>query len=363
MDLAHRISRMLVASLVVVAPAQAAAAQTAPLTLEPLDPIGCLACEGPTSFGTIRAVAVTPDGGVVVADRDPPMLRLFDAGGEPVRGFGRRGEGPGEFRFVSGVAVLPDGGLLVSDMMTPRLTAVGADGALRGTERLDAPVMRLAGSPDGRHVAAQAAQWTTMSAAVHLVDGSGRVVATPLATTEGRILDDEGRPVAPGLLSMAVDAAGRVAVAEGHAYRIPILDADGAEVDVIARDIPRSERTDAEIAELADALARGPGAREAVAAGGRASDAPRPPEVDPLRPHFAPGALAWDGAGRLWVRTARGGPGRTVFDVFAPDGSFLGELPVEVEIGAWSVGRGLLVGVTEDADLGVQTVVRWRVVG
>jgi len=291
------------------------------------------------------------------------MIRVFDAAGAPTRSFGRGGEGPGEFGFVSGIAVLPDGGVLVSDMMTPRLTAFGPDGVLRGTTRLDAPIMRLRASPDGRHIVAQAAEWATMSAAVHLVDDTGAVVATPLPTTEGRMLDAEGRSVAPGLLSMAVDTEGDVAVAGSYTYRIPVLDPTGAEVAVVARDIPRTERTDAEIRELADALSRGPGAREAIAAGGRAADAPPAPEVDPLRPHFAPGALDRDGDGRLWVRTARGGPGRTLFDVFAPDGEFLGELGVDVEIGAWSVGRDLLVGVTEDPALGVNSVVRWRLTG
>jgi hypothetical protein len=38
---------------------------------------------------------------------------------------------------------------------------------------------------------------------------------------------------------------------------------------------------------------------EAVAAGGRASDAPGAPDVDPLRPHFPLGALAGDDEGRL----------------------------------------------------------------
>jgi len=338
-------------------------AQTAPVTLEPLEPIGCFDCDGPALFGSIQALAVTTTGGVVVGDRDPPMVRLFGPDGEPVGTFGRRGEGPGEFRYVSGVAPLADGGVLVSDMMRPRLTAFGPDGEVRGTTRLGGAVMRLQSGPRGRSVAAQEAQWATMSAAVHLVGATGAVIATPLATTAERILDPEGHPVAPGLLSMAIDGDGRVAVAESYTYRISILDATGAEVAVVGRDIPRTERTPEEVADLAAAFARGPGAAEAVAAGGSASDAPKPRRVDPLRPHFPMGALAWDDDDRLWVKTARGGPGRTVFDLFGSDGAFLGELGVELELGDWAVGRGMLVGVSEDPEFGVNTVARWRVSG
>ena len=338
-------------------------AQTVPVTLRPLDPIGCFECDGPELFGSIGVVAITADGGVVVSDRDEPMIRVFDGEGRSVATFGRRGQGPGELRFVSGLAPLPDGGVMTSDMMQPRLTAYGPDGTVRGTTRTEAAIVGLRASPDGGSVVAQEAQWSTMSVAVHLVDAAGETVATPIPTTVGRFLDKDDDPIAPGLLSMAVDRAGRVAVAYGYRYEIMILDGSGEEVATISRDVARTERTPEEIAVLADRLARGPGAAEAVAAGGRASDAPPPPNVDPLRPHFGLGALAWDEAGRLWVKTARGGPGRTIFDLFDRDGAFLGEVPIEVDILAWSVGKGMLVGVREDPEFGVHTVARWRVVG
>ncbi len=343
--------------------ADATTGQVAPVTLDPLPPVGCMECEGPELFGLIRALDVTPDGGFVVADRDPPIVRFFAADGTPGAAFGRHGEGPGEFRRAAGVAALPDGGLVVSDMMTPRLTILGPDGDVRSTVRVDGAIMRLQSAPGGVPIAAQEAQWATMSAGIHLVDERGAVVATPLPTSVDRVLDREGRPASPGLVSMAVDASGRVAVGMGHTYSIRILDASGQVVDSIVRDVARTERTPEEVEALRAAYSRGRAAAAAEAAAGGGGVGRQSIQIDPLRPHFPTDALAWDDAGRLWVRTFRGGPGRTVFDLFSPDGAFLGEIGLDVELGLWSIGHGLLVGVTEDPDFGVHSVARWRVSG
>lgn len=332
------------------------AAQETPLHLETLSTVGCLWCEGPEAFSSILAVSLPPDGSLVVLDTHAPMVRVFDAAGRSTATFGRKGEGPGELSLPSGVAALVDGTLLVGDLRGTSLTHFAPDGSLLGTHPAERTVMGLRSDPTGAWVAYQVADWTAFTGAVHLLGGSVELAGAPLPTTDGVLVDDEGRPAAPGLFSAAPAPDGRVAVASGAEYRIVVLDPSGVRVREIRRNVERTRRTEEEIAALEDRLSRGPGGRP----GHPESGASRP-EVDPLRPHFGLRALAWDGAGRLWARTERGGPGSTVFDVFSPRGDFLGEVRIEAPVGAFTLGGDQLAGVVTDPELGVERVRRWRV--
>ncbi len=80
-----------------------------------------------------------------------------------------------------------------------------------------------------------------------------------------------------------------------------------------------------------------------------------------LAPHFTRHALAYDSQGRLWVRTGRGEPGTTVFDVFAPDDAFLGERQVDESVGTYAIAQGILVGVATHPTTEVQRVMRWEI--
>jgi hypothetical protein len=83
-------------------------------------------------------------------------------------------------------------------------------------------------------------------------------------------------------------------------------------------------------------------------------------EISPYRPFFeARNALAFDDQGRLWVRTTRGGPAETVFDVFDRSGGLRGELTIPQAVGGFAVRHGYLVGVTT-GELDVPTVTIWR---
>ena len=84
-------------------------------TLVPEVSIGEL--DGPEEylFGRIGSLAVDNDRNVYVFDRQAHHVRVFDDEGVYVGTLGRRGEGPGELGRAGAIAVLSDGRLLVRD--------------------------------------------------------------------------------------------------------------------------------------------------------------------------------------------------------------------------------------------------------
>lgn len=92
-------------------------------------------------FGSIRGIAVGSDGAVYVADGQPTIVRMYDSDGTFVRNIGRQGQGPGEFVSAPGLGVLPSGTLVTRDPRGSRVSLF-----LDGGEYLDSfPVV-----PGGR---------------------------------------------------------------------------------------------------------------------------------------------------------------------------------------------------------------------
>ena len=333
----------------------AVAAQAAPIRLEPLTPIGCLACDGAEAFGAIMGLSVLPDGGLAVVDRDEPMVRVFDAEGAVEAAFGRHGKGPGELSRPSGIAAGHTGRVVVSDFMSTGLTEYERSGEFVEVHPVASTAMLLVADPTGRWMAGQLADWATMSGGVRVWSFENADTFAPLPTTRGVLFDEKGRAAAAGIFSSAVGPDGRVALAHNTTYRILLRDRNGQPLGEITRDIDRTRRTPDEIAELQSAMSRLPGGANNPEAGATR------PEIDPLRPHLFGNALAFDPTGRLWARTARGGPDRTIFDLFDAAGGYLGEVHLDRSIERFAVGHGLLVVVAADAGTGVERIFRWRI--
>ena len=94
-------------------------------TLVPEVSIGEL--DGPEEllFGQIWSLAVDDDRNVYVFDRQEQAVRVFDADGEFQRKLGRKGQGPGELEAGEAMAVLPDGRVLVRDPGNMRVQVFG----------------------------------------------------------------------------------------------------------------------------------------------------------------------------------------------------------------------------------------------
>lgn len=97
----------------------------APATLVPEVSIGEL--EGPDEylFGTVGSIAVSDDRTVYVLDAQAQEIRVFDSTGTYVETLGRSGEGPGELRRAEAIALLPDGRLVVRDPGNSRVQVYG----------------------------------------------------------------------------------------------------------------------------------------------------------------------------------------------------------------------------------------------
>ncbi|MEN8143906.1 MAG: hypothetical protein ABFS14_03050 [Gemmatimonadota bacterium] len=80
-------------------------------------------------FGSLRALAVDPEGGMYVLDGHGPVLRAYAPDGTWLRDIGREGEGPGEYkRPDSGLAILPVGRLALRDPGNARISIYSLEG-------------------------------------------------------------------------------------------------------------------------------------------------------------------------------------------------------------------------------------------
>jgi len=77
--------------------------------------IGVLEGEDEYILGNPAALAVTSDGVIYVLDRQVPVVRTYGPDGRYVGDVGREGGGPGEYRRPEAMNLLPDGRLVLRD--------------------------------------------------------------------------------------------------------------------------------------------------------------------------------------------------------------------------------------------------------
>jgi DNA-binding beta-propeller fold protein YncE len=81
-------------------------------------------------FAKPSGVAVDADGNLYVADMLNARIEVFDAEGNFIRTFGKRGDGPGYFAMPKGVAIDADGHIWVTDPQQNRMQVYTQDGRL-----------------------------------------------------------------------------------------------------------------------------------------------------------------------------------------------------------------------------------------
>ena len=81
------------------------------------------------TFGGINELEVAPDGRIYVFDRQVPALREYDTAGKYVRTLGSKGKGPGEYEQANGVAVHRDGRVVLWDAGTAHINVYRPDGS------------------------------------------------------------------------------------------------------------------------------------------------------------------------------------------------------------------------------------------
>jgi hypothetical protein len=325
-------------------------------TLTRAGEIGCSDCGTAAQFATIRDVVVGDSGHVLVLSSEEPTLRYFDRSGAVRWTAGRAGTGPGEYRLPTRAALGPRG-IQVIDMTLRRLT------------RLDPAGKFLSAAPLNGFASSAGARGRTGELVVLMDDFRGTFTLQRWSASDsGQTIGTVPRSAAAqaGTLtipSIAVSPAGRIAVLrDPNDYRILLLSPAGEAVAEIVRDIPRVKRTPAEIAAVerrrqaaADRVRSERGQR-----GGSGPAVPIRPPSDELKPHVSIDGLRFDDAGRLWARTMRGNESSTVFDLFASDGKYLGEVLVSAVIGTFSIAGRWFVADTESDD-GTPRAVFWEI--
>ncbi len=101
-------------------------------TLVPEMSIGAMDGEDAYVLGQPRGLGVTAEGNVLLLDAQVPVLRMYGPDGIYLRDIGRDGSGPGEYASPDGFGLLPDGRILVRDPPNGRISVFDGSGVSLG---------------------------------------------------------------------------------------------------------------------------------------------------------------------------------------------------------------------------------------
>jgi len=335
--------------------------------------------EGPEelTFGSIVSVAVDKEGGIYAFDSQVPALRYFNATGAYVRSLGREGGGPGEYSdFVGTLALRRDGKIVLPDVGSARLSLYEPDGTVAAHWPVQSGIFPLADvvvdTADHTYVPVLnvAMPPTEPMEATYLhLDPEGNAVDTmhipslpdepPLASMESAFAEQMVKRVR-GFMDPtkehALSPLGYMIVGVNDDYSFDIRWRDGRTV--------RIERTDEPVLYAPEERAEW----EAVFDWHR--EAGYPVDLGSVPDRKLPWAsFLTDAGGRIWLRRHvearkddRVEPREeesnqrppiswvepAVYDVFEPDGTYLGEVRFPMRISplvvrgdtAWAVRRG-----------------------
>lgn len=333
----------------------------APWQLEEGARIGQVDGDDPYVFGQIRDVRLGPDNLVYALDRQASEVRVFTLGGSHVRTIGRPGRGPGEFVGPYALAFDATGQLWVADESAVRYTILRSTGEVVRTipraNRYFGQSGTLEFSPDGTSLWEVGFLGGGMRGAIRFDVDS---LVTPVDTTvfprfEAQVFlkrgsaEGLGKPIpnAPQLVT-AVGRDGTVWLGSGSSYELYQIAPTGDTLRIVSRAAEPVALSAADVKTIATELDEA-----------RAQDF----EVDESRvpstyPFFTAIVLGDDGY--VWVRRVAAGH-VPVFDLFDPQGTYLGELPASVtDYPEPHISTDYLVGVSQDS-LDIQSVRVYRI--
>jgi streptogramin lyase len=326
--------------------------------------IGSAEGAGPEVFASIADVAVDAYERAFVLDRRANEVRVFDAAGQHVRTFGRKGQGPGEFKDPIALALGPDGRLWVVDPGNGRFVVFDTAGRFLETHRRASSsyAMPWKGGFDtvGR-LYDHSFVWQRGGPVRHVLvrygADLGPVDTVWLPSYRPAVFEIVGEntrsaysvPFSPRL-AWTFDHQGYVWYGVTDRYRIYQRRLDGEIVRVIDKGFTPVPVT---AGEREEAIAK----LERFRRQGGKVDESRIPDT---KPAFSD--LWVDDHGYLWVAPTVPPGSPRALDVFDPDGVYLGRLaPVPVRR-FLAVSGDLVYGVVADT-LGVPYLVRLRIVG
>jgi len=173
----------------------------------------------PGEFNEPRGLAIDSRGNIFVADSKNHRIQKLDPQGKSLLAWGTQGAEPGQFNDPSGIAVSKDDIVYVADTWNHRIQKFDADGKFllewRDTTGFWGP-RGIAVSPDGQSIYLT----DTGNKRVLRYDPQGTLLETwgSEGTKPGEFIEPVG---------VAVDAEGRVVVADTGNRRLQVFDADG----------------------------------------------------------------------------------------------------------------------------------------
>ena len=304
-------------------------------------------------FGLISDIAIDEAGGIYLFDSHVPILRYYDASGAFVRNVGAEGAGPGEYGNASlGMVILSDGRLVLRDPRNMRANLYHPDGSLSETWRVESGLFTgdatLRGANDHlymkilRHSPEPGQAWPI--ALLHLNE-RGEVVDTVVPPTLPGEPEDSNGSFAPAKIWSLSPLGGFVAAVSDR-YEISHFRPDGT----VLRLQREFEPVPLFPGEKADHEAR----REfSIRTQGQFMTS-QPAPVPDVKPALRGISVSEDG--KIWVmKHVRSelrdpapepvtDPSRppamryrepTVYDVFEPDGTFLGTVRMPAGYGIY----------------------------
>lgn len=347
--------------------------------------LGSLDEEGPELFGQIADVAVDAAGRIYVLESQAQEIRVFTPEGAHLRTIGRKGGGPGEFADAVALRMRPGGTeFWVVDYGNARYARFDTAGrqldVMRRPFGFRAYPWRGVVDTAGQLLEQNIAYAGDIAEPLDVLVGFGADGAPAdtaylprfepesftATTAQGRPMFSMPVPFTPQQV-LLFDPRRRIWSATTGRYALVQQTLAGDTVRVV--ELQRQPRpvTDAEAAEAFDGIAE-----RMAEIGGRGGRAPTVDRSRLGRSHPVLAEPFLDDAGYLWVRPdletpPKGGPTGSTFDVFDPEGRYLGQVRSDVAIVGWMV-RPRIVGdrlyaITRDTTTDVAYVVRARIEG
>ena len=341
----------------------------------------------PYELSRVAGAARLANGRIVIADGGSQQLRFYDRSGVFIKAASGPGAGPGEFRGLRGLTPLR-GDTLALRGDRGKVAYFDGDGALLfEANHAIAPELRAGGRPNFLEVLATfsdgsaivgtfgnpaprpgVARWLE-TFPVTLVDRRNATIRSLGDIPLSVVVMDGAQPRPPWFaapLAIANDED-TFFIGLGTEYSIRVYGRDGRLSRIIRRPwtpVPVTSRDiDTYVVEWGKRWIKATGA-EAERQRADLRDDPYETSVPAYSRFIA------DRVGRLWVRAANiaDAPGAgqlnttplvpSVWSVFAPDGSWLGDVTLPARFQPHDIGADYVLGTAIDAD-GVQTVVNY----
>jgi hypothetical protein len=334
--------------------------------------VGGAEADSTSAFGRVSGIALDPRGRLYVADGQALSISVYDSAGHRVRTIGRAGQGPGEFEQITGIKWGPGGRLWVADPQNDRYSVFDTAGTVIATMRRTVAgyAFQWDGDFDDRGRLLEPSRTEGRSSYVRHTIDSATIAPTdsfPIPSVPGQnyVITFEhggtvmGIPYGP-VHTWRFDGHEGYWAGVSDRYRLVHTTFAGDTLRIVERGFSPIPVT----AEERSAAEKSVNAATSVSDPRRGRLLSSPPDLSLIpatKPVFA--TFVRDETGHLWVartpaKSAISAP--TTFDVFDPEGIFLGSVAVTMVTRPVPViARDRIAGVVRDS-LGTESVVVYR---